>query len=428
MNIAVIGSGLAGLTAAYFLSSQHHITLYEKAPSPGLDSQSVDVPVGNGATLRVDVPMRVFFENYYPTLTQLYRDLNIAFAPVDCASSWHDLDGQPYFAYRNVKIGGYSLPLPFAHRQQWTDFAQISRDLVRLIRLAPREIAEGRIAADEPLESYLQRAGYSQVFTEKFIVPLFAAIGTCSYASTRCFPAIYCLDYLSKLMQGFKPFQRVTSGTVEVAQRLIAPVQEARLNTGITAVAPHPNGIMVQDDRGEQRLFDHVIIATPAFRARAMLDAAFEPERAALSYFPYEKTTVLVHTDARLAPRNRRTWTAINGIYSPAQERIMATLWVNPVLKRLDLPDIFQTDDPILEPDPAKVFSTATFERAVVSMSTPQGLAQLDRLHAQPDRRVWFCGAYAAPGIPLLEGAASSALKIVGRLGSYNHVMQPAPH
>ncbi len=122
-----------------------------------------------------------------------------------------------------------------------------------------------------------------------------------------------------------------------------------------------------------------------------------------------------MHSDERLAPPDRGLWGPVNFILASGQDMPMATIWMNMV--HGDLPtDIFQTWNPIIEPRPDRVISRVSVERPVVDPASLRGLALLDELQAEPGRRVWFCGAYASPGIPLLESAAASGLRAAARI------------
>ena len=183
-------------------------------------------------------------------------------------------------------------------------------------------------------------------------------------------------------------------------------------------VVPIGNGVTVVT-QGARQNFDHVVLATQANQSARILRRASSEESEVLSAFSYEASQVVVHRDTRLAPSGGESqWAPVNFLLADAKATPMATIWMNAIQAMPgDLP-LFQTWNPIVDPDPDLVLAESSFERPVVNTESLKCLKQLERLHAQADRRIWFCGSYAAHGIPLLESATHSALSIAERLGS----------
>ena len=109
MKVAIVGSGIGGLSAAWALSQQHDVTLFEKSPHLGMDAHSLDIDLGESQA-RVDVPLRVFFDGFYPNLTALYNELGIEFSPINYSASFGDLNGETYFHYHDYRLGTLSVP------------------------------------------------------------------------------------------------------------------------------------------------------------------------------------------------------------------------------------------------------------------------------------------------------------------------------
>jgi predicted NAD/FAD-binding protein len=407
-RVAIIGSGIAGLCAAWALKKDHEVTLFERHPVLGMDAFSIDLPTRTGVQ-RIDVPMRVVYEAYYPNVISLYREAGIELEPLEYSGSFTRLGGPTYFSYRNLRLGPYALPMLSGWRSmRRLETVHIVTDALRFFANVARDLRSGK-AEGLTLEGYLQTRKFSAAFVDGFLVPALAGICTCTYAAVRSCPAGVVLDYFAHGLFNV-PVKRVLHGTQDVVTRLSAAVQHIRLGYAVDKVTTTAAGATVSVGGVDQH-FDHVLIAAQANHALRMLQSTPQ-ERDVLSSFTYQPSTVLMHSDARLAPPNRALWRPVNFILAPSAEMPMATIWMNTVHRKLGGEDVFQTWSPVIEPDPAHVFSRVAVERPVVNEASVQGIAKLEALHAMPGRRIWFVGAYPSPGVPLLESAVSSGLTV----------------
>ncbi|WP_420427406.1 FAD-dependent oxidoreductase [Algiphilus sp.] len=413
MKIAVVGSGIAGLAASWFLGARHEVHLFEKQPELGMAARGLE---WGGA--RVDMPLRVLYRGYYPTLTALYAEAGIAITASDYSASFSDLEGRCYFRYRNWRPWQrVSVPFLGGGQPLGRRTRHIVTDLARLYARARRDrarLAGGHVS----LQQYLDDGGLSEAFIEDFLLPTFAAIGTCDVDSVRRYPASVVLDYLSRgvLLEGVS---RTVQGADHVVHRLSQRCAALHLGAGVQRIERQREGVQVEDGHGQRHDFDHLVLATQGNQALRLLgDAAQGAEADALARFRYETSEVIVHTDPRLMPARRRDWSPVNFFRERGAARPMASIWLNRVLPiAAEAPDAFQTWNPLRAPDAAQVHAQAQFERPVVDAASEQGLAQIRDMHAERDRRVWFCGSYAESGVPLLESAARSARQVAERIG-----------
>lgn len=193
---------------------------------------------------------------------------------------------------------------------------------------------------------------------------------------------------------------RAVGGAAAIAQALSARVAQLRLGAHIRNVRRQAKTVVITMEDGSAERFDAVVFATQVNQVVAMLDGASPEERTVLQA-------------VRLMPRDRKDWGPVNYTMSPEHDRPMVSIWVNRLLPAYqDDRPLFQTINPVVEPAADRVLQDCSLQRPIVDLATQANLHQLDVLHAQPGRRVFFCGSYAAPGIPLLESAVASALHI----------------
>lgn len=412
-RVAVVGSGLAGLAATWLLGRCAQVTVYEAHPTPGMGAHGVRLGGGDRGPF-VDVPLRVLTPAYYPTLLSLYEQAGVQVASVDYAASFSRLEDRTYFRYRNVHIGGRSFPWMPPSRLLKSEVRAITRDILRLHREGPVDLREGRLAG-RTLGSYLESGKYGQAFIEDFLLPAYASICTCSTRTVRDYPAELIVDYFCSGVTTLG-VMRAVGGSEDVIGRLLAPAAEVRTGVAVQRITPERDGVQVVDQAGGAAHYDQVILATPADRGAELLEGD-DLLRSQLSRVPHESSRVVVHRDRRLAPRDPASWSPVNFIVSDDHPAPMATIWLNRVQDGLEgEPDIFQTWNPVVDPDPALVITEATVSRPVVTLATRDVPARLAALQHEPDRRIWPVGSYAEEGIPLLEAAAASAMRVANIL------------
>ncbi|CAD5373447.1 conserved hypothetical protein [Rubrivivax sp. A210] len=407
MKIAVIGGGLAGLCAAWLLSPRHRVTLLERHARPGFVASSVAVDGSAGAP-RVDVPLRVFYPGYYPTLVRLYQALGVASEPVSYAATFCGADGRAYFRWRILGMGAQAWPYVLPQ-----DLLTSRARRIAAGALAFRGLARLALARDElnglSLGDFVTRHGLAPAFVDGLLLPTWATIATCTHADALAYPAAVVAGYLAAGV-AHQSVRRAVLGADEVAARLVAGITRVQCGAEVQALRADDCGVQVRQADGQDEAFDHVVLATQAHQALALWQGAPPAEAAALAAFRHRALEVVMHRDAALMPRQRGDWSAVNARVLPGLDSPEATIWVNAVQPGLrDAADVFQTVQPQREPRADRVISRARFERPLVDAASQRALATLQRLRAKPGRRVWLCGSYAEAGVPLLESAVRSA-------------------
>ena len=409
MRIAIIGSGIAGLSACWTLAQDHDVVVYEAEASLGMDAHSLTLD-----DKRIDVPLRVFHEGYYPTLGAIYRRAGVESAPVDSSASFTTADGRLLFRYGNLELGPAYVP--------WlTRSGLLNASVVRtgieaghmLLRLR-RERDRPDVIAGTTFGDYLLSAPFSERFVQDFLLPAVAGIATCTYDAVRQFPARTVLAYLDSPRT--HTMRRAKHGAQDVVERLSSGASELRCSEPVQRVVPGATAVTIRSKSGESE-FDHVIFATQATRVGRLLEAS-PRELETLGLFTYESSELVVHSDVNLAPRKRAWWSPVNYVLFPGAAAPMTTIVLSDIHPGAwDGDPIFQTWNPIVTPDSALVHRHVRVERALVDSNTEAAVGALQQLHDEPDRRVWFCGSYANEAMTLQESAAASAVAVAGRIG-----------
>lgn len=414
MRIAVIGTGIAGLTAAYLLSRRHEVTAFEAAAQIGGHTATVDVDI-DGARYAVDTGFIVYNDWTYPNFIRLLGELGVAGKNTDMG-----------FSVRCERSGfeysGSSLNTLFAQRRNLLNprFWGMLRDILRFNREALAELDSGTIDADITLGDYLRARGYGDYFRERFLVPMGAAIWSSGTAAMLDFPLQFFLRFCKNhglLSINDRPQWRVIEGGSRTyLGPLSAPLGE-RLHTAtpVRRVLRNADGASVESERFGVQQFDAVVLATHSDQALALLGADASPaERAILGAIPYQENDVVLHTDATLLPQRRRAWASWNcHLGAAAQTQAVLTYNMN-ILQTLSAPVTFcvtlNASDRI---DQSKILRRFRYAHPVFSRRGIEAQQRWSEINGVA--HTWFCGAYWRNGFH--EDGVVSAMRVCEQLG-----------
>ena len=422
-KVAVVGSGVAGLSTAYLLSREHTVTIFEREAAVGMDAHSLDA---HGA--RMDIPLRVFSESYYPNLCSIYKHLGVKYRHADYSFSCRPAAAAAsYFRYINFFVADMALPLPLClNVRELFKCVRLAFQFAHFVNRAPAKLAAE--AGELRLGTFLERHGYSKEFATCLLYPMLSVVCTCSYASVEAYPASIVVDYFAN-KYGLSGAQcRAYEGTRDVVDRITQPVERVITSATITrvdAAQPFAGGrerALVTwrgaDGRELSEEFDEVVLAMQANASLRVLKTRELSQIEALASFSYESKRVVLHTDASLMPHNERDWSPLNIVAAPGADAASVTVWMNRIdadLRRELKGPIFQTWNPDVEPSKGSVLADYSFERPVVTPASEAGMAQLAT--SQGVGHIWFVGAYARYSMPLLENGVKSAMEVSRRLG-----------
>ncbi len=389
MRIAIVGSGISGLTLAHHLHPEHDITVFEAGGHIGGHVHTHDVMLGDRA-YAVDSGFIVFNHRTYPHFTQLLADLDVASQPSDMSFSVS-------CAASGLEYNGTSVNSLFAQRENLVNpaFWGMLRDILRFNREAPALLhgAGGEIA----LGDYLERHGYGQRFRDYYILPMGAAIWSTDPARMLNFPARFFVRFFMNhglLSLDDRPQWRVIrGGSCAYVERLVAPFRDrVRLNTPVRRIFRHDDGVELALDDGTAR-FDAVFLACHSDEALRLINDPTPAERAVLAAIPYQENEAVLHTDTRLMPKKRLAWAAWNYLMPEGPGgRVCLTYDMNR-LQSLDAPETFcVTLNASERIDPDKVIARMTYHHPLF---TPEGVAAQAR-HREIDGtlRTYYCGAW----------------------------------
>lgn len=416
-QIAIVGSGIAGLSAAWLLGRYHDVTLFERHDNPGMGAFNLTYKEGD-VEARIDVPLRAFNTCYYKNLVALYREMGVEMQRTDHSASYSiDANAKTYFGYQYIELGRRALPILAGLNKISLKSLTIAKDAARFLVFAKRDRAKGK-AEDMTIEQYLRSNRYSSGFIEEVILPSFAAICTCSYDAVREYPAETIIDFLTSGML-FNGIWRAKHGAEDAIHKMLQNCKVLHCNVEVEKIVKQDGRVLIRQRDGSEQLFDHVIIAVQANQAVKLISDDEASASELLAKIPYERSEVVVHGDVDLIPKADRDRAPVNFMVDKQQDKPMASIWLNKIYPSLEKSaPLFQTWNPLQEPKAHTVLGRSHFERPVVNLDSLAAIQSLSKLHQQDDRQIWYCGSYAMPGIPLLESAVQSAMHISEQLGA----------
>lgn len=412
MRIAIIGSGISGLGAAWLLRDTHQITLYEAQSRLGGHSHTIDIDY-NGTQIPVDAGFIVYNELNYPNLTALFVHLGVASEASDMSFAVSTANGA-------VEWASGSLDKVFAQRRNLfrPRFISTLLEIRRFNKTAPHDLACGRLDG-LTLDTYLERGKYSQSFRASYLFPMGGAIWSMPYGRMLDFPAESFVSFCNNhflLSQQRPRWRTVTGGSREYVKKLTEPFAgNIRVATPVTAISRCANQVQVQDTNGMIELYDHVIIAAHADHALGMLADADPLESKILGNIRYAQNIAYVHRDAALMPRTRKAWASWNYISAAGDEPLVpVSYWMNRLQNIDHCKPLFITLNPQRLPRAELTFAALEFDHVQYDMHSLSAQRQLKTI--QGNRNTWYCGAWTAHGFH--EDGLCSGLDVAEQLGA----------
>ncbi|MBL8551157.1 MAG: FAD-dependent oxidoreductase [Hyphomonadaceae bacterium] len=400
LSVAVIGSGVSGLSAAWLLSQSHRgethrVTLYEKDDRLGGHCNTIDAPTAQECT-PVDTGFIVYNETNYPNLTALFAALGVATRPSPMSFAVSLRGGAIEYS-----SNGWGPFIGFGRNLLSPRFWSMGLDLLRFYHRAAKEIDLSPDAEIVTLGDYLDRRRYSEAFQRDHLLPEAAAIWSTSVKDIRAYPACAFIRFFENhglfRFTGRPQWRTVIGGSQAYVRKLRAGLRgEVLLNCPVKSVRSLPDGVEIRDASGRTRRYDRVLIAAHSDQALAMLDAPDPDQRALLSAIRYGTNHAVLHTDPSLMPRRAHAWSSWNYVGDGKRQGCAVTYWMNRLQNLHTDQPLFVTLNPARRPAPAHIIWEGDYEHPCF---TPEALRAQRRLWTIQGRgAIWFAGAWFGAG------------------------------
>lgn len=417
MHIAVIGSGVSGLAAAWLLSQKHKVDLFEKDDRLGGHANTQIIEV-EGSEVAVDTGFIVYNERTYPNLTALYEHLQVETVATDMSFAVSARDGAQEYA-------GSSLTSLFARRSNL-----VSPSFLRMLWDIRRFYRDARIDANrEPyrtysLQKYLDEKGYGAAFCKDHLLPMGAAIWSMPARQMLAFPFFsfvrFCDNHGLLQIRDRPQWRTVVGGSKNYVVKMADGISgNIFLNSAVSSIMRKPGSVTLNMRSGNRRSYDHIVFACHSDQALRMLKAgdgeATDGEERVLSAIRYQKNVAVLHKDASLMPKRGAVWSAWNYMQAEQEDesRLCVSYWMNKLQPLETGTDLFITLNPVQQPRQGDVYRTYLYSHPIFDDAAVE--AQKEIWDLQGHKRTWFCGAYLGHGFH--EDGLQAGLEVAERLG-----------
>ncbi|MEM6603984.1 MAG: FAD-dependent oxidoreductase [Pseudomonadota bacterium] len=411
-KIAIIGSGISGLSAAYMLHKQHDIALFEKNDYLGGHSRTIEVPTENGK-IAVDTGFIVLNHRNYPLLTKLFKEINVKIVKSDMSFGATIDDGA--FEYGTQHL--YNI---FAQKSNIfkIKFWRMIYDLFKFQRKA-----YNYIDADPTLTlgQCLDEIGLGEWFRRYFILAMGGAIWSMSLKKMLDFPArtfIHFFDNHGLLTINDQPqWYTVQGGSREYVKRLTASFADnIKLNCGVKKVIRESEKVTLIDHHDQHYDFDQVVFACHSDQALSMIDNPTEDEHNIIGNMTYSRNQIYVHKDESFMPKRKAAWASWVYLLEEkidVRSNMCLSYWMNNLQPLETDTQIFVTLNPARKPAEEHLFDEYIFEHPVFDEKAIEAQGRIDGIQGKD--RFWFCGAYQRYGFH--EDGLLSSVNMVKKMG-----------
>ena len=392
MKIAVIGSGISGLSAAYYLSKKHKVDLLEQDNHFGGHSYTYEIRKKN-KIIPVDLGFIVFNKLTYPNLLNFFKELDVTYEKSDMSFA---------VSVKNTKIeyGGRGLKALFANKINILNlnFINMIREIIFFYKKAP--LILGTDIEHETLGSYLNKNHSSKYFINFHIIPMVSAIWSMPFSKAKDMPLKLFLNFfinhglfrLKNRPQWFTVLNRSKTYVNKVLKKISG---EYFKNYKVNKISRSEDSVRVFV--GNEYLdYDHVVLASHADQSLQILDNPTSDEKRILGEFKYVSNRAILHTDEKLMPKNKLAWSSWNSISKEDLSETCVTYWLNNLQNLKCVENYFLTLNPIQKIEEDKIITKVNFTHPYFNSQTSK--LQKELFSLQGKKRTWFCGSYFGYG------------------------------
>ncbi len=422
LKIAVVGTGISGLSAAWLLSQRYDVTVYERADRIGGHSNTVLASIG-GQNIGVDTGFIVFNRNTYPNLTALFELLRVPTQKSEMSFAV-SMDGGA-LEYSGSGVSGlFGQPSNLLSPRFWS----MLKDLLRFYRQAS---LDAKVVEDEriSLRDYLSKGQYGEAFRNDHLLPMASAIWSAAPAEMLSYPAAAFIRFHNNhgLLQLRRrpPWETIVGGSRTYVERLSESFSERiRRNTGVRELRRMNEGVVVTDSKGRSERYNHVVVASHADQTLKLLADPSAAERDLLGAFRYSRNLAALHTDESFMPKRRTVWSSWNYIGSRDAVRgdVCVTYWMNRLQNIKSEKPLFVTLNPPRPPRAGTLLHSEVYDHPIFDGAAIAAQQKLWLL--QGKRNTWFCGAYFGAGFH--EDGLQAGLAVAEQLGGVRRPWQVA--
>ena len=406
MKIAVIGSGISGLSAAYFLSKKHKVDLFEKDDHFGGHSYTYDIK-DNGKVISVDLGFIVFNELTYPNLINFFKELNIPFEKSNMSFSVSVKNS-------NAENGGRSLNSIFANKLNILNFKFLNmlKEIIIFYKTAPSLVKQD--LQEETLGKFLDKSKLSNYFVKYHIIPMVAAIWSMPFEKAKDMPLKLFLNFFNNhglfKLKNRPQWYTVTNRSRNYVKEVLKSVSgEVFKNYKVSKVIRNNENIRILIDK-KYLDYDHVILASHADQSLNLIENPTSDEKNILGKFTYVSNLAFLHTDQNFMPKRKQAWSSWNSITN--MKKTCVTYWLNKLQNLKSDKNYFLTLNPIEEIKSKHIIKTIEFTHPYFNYENTSIQKELKNL--QGKKKTWFCGSYFGYGFH--EDGIKSSIEMIKAL------------
>ena len=418
LRVAVIGGGIAGITAAYQLERDHHVSLFESNDYVGGHTHTIILPSGADAGTPVDTGFIVLNDRTYPILNRFFKQLGVTIQKSDMSFSYYCPKSGFQYASSNVS----SL---FAQRRNILDpsYWRMLIDILRFNRMVLRKHQSG-LLADLTLGQFLQQQRFCDRLREHYLYPMVAAIWSAPDALVDQFPMLTFARFFNNhgllTVHKHPQWYTVTGGSHTYVKAFLNQFGgTVHIKTAIASIRRTPEEVLLKTTSGEVQRFDRVVIATHADEALKLLDDPSDDEHRLLSPWRYSINRTILHSDIRWMPTNRRAWASWNVIreaHAKVHTPVTLTYYMNQLQRLNTQSPYLVTLNPFNPIARNTIIAEMTYTHPTYTFNSLATQRHLHRLNGV--RNTAFCGSYFGYGFH--EDAARAGVQAAEALGAHH--------